>query len=171
MKENPKSDLVIPTNHRISELKRSWADLRSIWTIIFYARSPFLTFLGRLGPGKCSNSSLLHFFLSKLNWIKHIANHLILSSELLLLISGITLCLVRNAMPHLQQCFIILLKYNQPWWKPWNASAQVSARPESLWPFVRSIHWRAWWGWQNWLLRPWKIGLSSRCAWCDFSFD
>ena len=41
-----KSDLAIPTNHRISELKRSWADLRSIGTIILYARSPFLTFLG-----------------------------------------------------------------------------------------------------------------------------
>ena len=30
IKGNPKSDLARPSNHRISELKRSWADLRSI---------------------------------------------------------------------------------------------------------------------------------------------
>ena len=32
IKENPKSD---PSNHRISKLKRSWADLRRIGTVIF----------------------------------------------------------------------------------------------------------------------------------------
>ena len=50
-----KVDVVLPENPHISELRRSWADHRSIGQTLIHARSTLELFLGQSGRGKCPN--------------------------------------------------------------------------------------------------------------------
>ena len=50
-----KVDVVLPENPYISELRRSWADLRSMGQTLIHARSTLEQFLGQSGRAKCPN--------------------------------------------------------------------------------------------------------------------